>query len=215
MCRLAKTIPLFLLLLALSARGHADLYGFVDEKGVAHFSNVPLDSRYYLFKKEPRTLPPESGAATYRSPEFSAPRVVRVNPFYRKQYGSLVTAVAKEYRLDAALLHAIITVESGYNPRARSPKGAIGIMQLMPDTARRFEVANIWDANENLHGGARYLRYLLELFNNNLSLALAAYNAGELAVMQAGRRIPPFAETRSYVPKVLQHYARYRAAGLS
>jgi soluble lytic murein transglycosylase-like protein len=133
-------------------------------------------------------------------------RTTRVNPADRKHYTPLVSAVARELELDPALLHAVITVESGYNPRARSPKGAIGLMQLMPDTARRYDVADIWDPRDNLRGGARYLRDLLALFNNNLSLALAAYNAGEGAVAQHGNKIPPFAETLSYVPRVLQQY---------
>src|SRR5262249_6498573 len=94
----------------------------------------------------------------------------------------------------------------GYNPKARSPKGAIGLMQLMPDTAQRYKVANIWDPGENVRGGARYLRDLLALFNNDLSLVLAAYNAGEDAVAQYGNKIPPYAETRNYVPRVLQQY---------
>ena len=100
----------------------------------------------------------------------------------------------------------MITVESGYNAKARSPKGAAGLMQLMPDTAKRYDVANIWDPRENVRGGARYLRDLLAQFNNNLALALAAYNAGEGAVAQYGNKIPPFAETIAYVPRVLQQY---------
>ena len=197
-----------LLLAALLACGwaRADIYGFIDENGVAHLSNTPLDSRYYLFKKEsrPMLLPGSDDAADVPVP---APRrTTRVNPADRKYYTPLISAIAKEQRLDPALLHAVITVESGYNPKARSPKGAIGLMQLMPDTAKRYDVANIWDPLENLRDGARYLRDLLALFDNNLSLALAAYNAGEGAVAQYGNKIPPYAETLAYVPRVLQQY---------
>lgn len=192
---------------------HADIWGFVDENGVAHLSNVQVDRRYYLFKKEPgQAILPGSNELTADVPVVAPRRTTRVNPAQRKQFSPLVRAVAKEHRLDPALLHAVITVESGYNPRARSPRGAMGLMQLMPDTARRYAVRNIWDPRENLDGGARYLRDLLAMFNDNVSLALAAYNAGEAAVAGYGNRIPPYPETRSYVPRVLQHYYLYRSA---
>lgn len=201
------------LLLATGGPALADLYGFVDENGVAHLSDVPLNDRYYLFKKEPPvTPPPESDAVITHTPDLAATPPMLSNPAYRKHYAPLVTAVAREYRLDSALLHAVVTVESGYNPKARSPKGALGLMQLMPEIAERYAVRNIWDPSENLRGGAKYLRDLLALFDNDLSLALAAYNAGESAVIQAGNKIPQFAETRSYVPRVLLHYERYRSA---
>lgn len=201
-----------ILLLAMVSQAGADLYGYIDEKGVAHLSRVPLHEGYYLFKKEPPGPFQEEPAAVIPAfPVPAAARTAHVNPVHRKQYGPLVMAVAREYKLDVALLHAVITVESGYNPKAQSSKGAIGLMQLMPETARRYAVKNIWDPRDNLNGGAQYLRDLLVIFNNNLSLALAAYNAGEAAVVQAGNQIPPFAETRSYVPRVLAHYASYRS----
>jgi soluble lytic murein transglycosylase-like protein len=185
----------------------ADIYGFVDENGVAHLASSPVDQRYYLFKKEPRPVPSPAD-----SPDAATGGAVRVNPEDRRRYSPLITAVAREERLEPALLHAVITVESGYNPKARSPKGAAGLMQLMPETAQRYEVANIWDPRENLRGGARYLRDLLAMFKDDLSLALAAYNAGERTVAQYGNRIPPFPETRSYVPRVLQQYQRLSGA---
>ena len=202
----------FGLVLALGAVliGHAgtaasDIYGYVDEHGVAHLSNVKLDDRYYLFKKETRPAPaeemPDAGV-----PDTAPQRGVRFSAADRQRYAQLIATVAKEHGLEAALLHALITVESGYDPRARSPKGAIGLTQLMPDTARRYQVANIWDPRDNVRGGARYLRDLLGMFGNDLSLALAAYNAGEGAVLQYGRKIPPYPETRNYVPRVLQQY---------
>lgn len=200
-----------ILLLAMASQAEADLYGYVDDQGVAHLSRVPLHEGYYLFKKELEPVHEEAAAVIPSFPLPAAGRTTRINPAHRKQYGPLVTAVAREYELDVALLHAVITVESGYNPKAQSSKGAIGLMQLMPETARRYAVKNIWDPRDNLNGGAQYLRDLLVLFNNNVPLALAAYNAGEAAVVQAGNRIPPFSETRSYVPKVLAHYAHYRS----
>jgi soluble lytic murein transglycosylase-like protein len=203
-----KAVGAILLAMLIASGGaRADIYGFVDENGVAHLSTTPLDHRYYLFKKESRPLLlPGTDDALASVPVPAPRRTTRVNPADRKHYTPLISAVAREHQLEPALLHAVITVESGYNPKARSPKGAIGLMQLMPDTARRYDVANIWDPRDNLRGGARYLRDLLAMFNNNLSLALAAYNAGEGAVAQHGNKIPPFAETLSYVPRVLQQY---------
>ncbi len=189
----------------------ADIWGYVDEQGIAHLSEHQLSERYQLFKKEA----PRPALEVFDPPplfERSAANstVIRVNAALRAQVAPLIVQVAREYDLDASLLHAIVTVESGYNPQARSPAGAIGLMQLMPQTAARYAVRNIWDPLENLHGGARYLRFLLGLFKNNLDLVLAAYNAGEGAVMQAGNKIPNYAETKAYVPSVLTHYDRYR-----
>lgn len=197
------------LLLALAPACRADIYGFVDENGTTHFSNVQLDSRYHLYKRDPLSRPQVSyapGAEGAVPPDAAEPAHASA-----RRYANLIREVAREERVDPALLHAVITVESGYNARALSPKGAVGLMQLMPDTARRYAVRDIWDPLQNLRGGARYLRDLLMMFNDNLSLALAAYNAGEKAVIRAGHRIPPFAETRSYVPRVLEHYTRYRS----
>jgi soluble lytic murein transglycosylase-like protein len=137
---------------------------------------------------------------------------MRIDPAQRKRFAPLIAETAHTHKLSAALLHAVITVESGYNPSARSNKGAIGLMQLMPATAKRYAVTDIWDPKQNLSGGARYLSDLLGMFNNDLSLALAAYNAGEGAVLHYGKRIPPYPETRSYVPRVLQHYQLYADA---
>jgi len=114
--------------------------------------------------------------------------------------------------VDPTLIHAVISVESGYNPSARSSAGAVGLMQLMPGIARRYGVKDRLDPAQNIQGGARYLRDLKVMFGNDLQLVLAAYNAGEDAVMRYGRRIPPFHETAAYVPKVLDYYRKFRAA---
>jgi len=206
MSRLPRSVLAFLgaCLLAQAGAATADIYGYVDEQGVAHLSNTPLDSRYYLFKRETRTAAQEEYRADETDP--SSPRALRVNLAERQRYAGLISTVARELSVEPALLHALITVESGYDSRALSPRGAMGLMQLMPDTARRYKVADVWDPRENLRGGARYLRDLLEMFGNDLSLALAAYNAGEAAVLQYGGKIPPYPETRSYVPRVLQQY---------
>jgi soluble lytic murein transglycosylase-like protein len=110
------------------------------------------------------------------------------------------------YQISPALIHAVILVESNYNPRAYSPKGAQGLMQLMPDTAKRFGNVNSWDPRQNILTGSKYLRWLMDYFGDDLELTIAAYNAGEGAVMQAGRKIPKFSETEKYVPKVLSIY---------
>ncbi len=118
--------------------------------------------------------------------------------------------VGREQALPASLLMAVAAVESGFNPRARSPKGAQGLMQLMPATARQLGVRQVWSIGDNLRGGAAYLRSLLQRFSGDLALALAAYNAGEGAVQRAGNRIPDIEETQQYVPKVMawqRHYA--------
>jgi len=122
---------------------------------------------------------------------------------------ALIRKAAQDAALSPQLLHAVIAVESGFDSRAVSPKGALGLMQLMPQTARQLGVRDPFDPAQNVAAGAAYLRSLLDRFNGNLELALAAYNAGEVAVVRAGYRIPPFAETRAYVPRVL---ARLRTA---
>jgi soluble lytic murein transglycosylase-like protein len=121
----------------------------------------------------------------------------------------IVAAVALQHELDPALLHAIVTVESAYNVRALSPKGAAGLMQVLPETARRYGISDLFDPVQNLTAGARYLRDLLALFKQDLALALAAYNAGENAVIRHGNVIPPYPETQSYVPRVLATYRAY------
>jgi soluble lytic murein transglycosylase-like protein len=195
----------------------ADIWGYVDEHGVAHLSHQRVDNRYQLFRKEPERpvieafVPPPVPAPYFASAVSPNAPVIPVSAALRAQFAPLIARVAQEFSLDPMLLHAIITVESGYNPLARSTAGATGLMQLMPQTAARYGVRNILDPLENLQGGARYLRFLLELIKNNLDLALAAYNAGEGAVMQAGNRIPNYAETRAYVPSVLTHYDRYKS----
>jgi soluble lytic murein transglycosylase-like protein len=196
----------------LSAPCAADIWGYVDENGVAHLSDHQVSSRYLLFKKEaPRPqaeafTPPPIAA---EKPAFTMGQVIPVSAAVRAQFAPLIVKVARETNLDPSLLHAIITVESGYNAQAKSPAGAIGLMQLIPDTAARFGVKDIWDPLDNLRGGARYLRFLLAMFKDNLELVLAAYNAGEGAVQQAGNKIPNYAETKAYVPSVLTQYQHY------
>ncbi|UVJ41937.1 lytic transglycosylase domain-containing protein [Pseudomonas sp. LS1212] len=127
-------------------------------------------------------------------------------PGQRKADESFAINDAVPLQLPAALLHAVIQAESRYNPKARSDKGAAGLMQLMPGTARELGVSNVLDPASNIQGGARYLKRLMVMFDNDMALALAAYNAGPAAVLRRGRVIPPFSETQRYVPSVLRTY---------
>ena len=188
-------------------------FTFVDEQGRWRFSSEPLDDRYVVFKAYVPPPPAEPVAAALEAHvETELPGERATLTALRRRYAEAIVQAAQEYRIEPALLHAVVTVESGYNERAKSPKGASGLMQLMPGTAQRYGVTDIWDPLQNLRGGAKYLRDLLAMFSDNLQLALAAYNAGEGAVMRSGNRIPAFAETRSYVPRVIDFYERYRGA---
>ena len=182
---------------------HAEIYGFVDgdRVSVVISDTPPADSRYLLFRKNRPAELTDMRGGTFGAAALEPGR-----------YGGHIQAAAEETRVDPALLHAVITVESGYNPSARSSAGAVGLMQLMPATAKRYGVKNRLDPAQNIHGGARYLRDLQVMFGNNLQLVLAAYNAGEESVMKYGRRIPPYRETVAYVPKVLSYYRKFRPA---
>ncbi|HEX5130125.1 MAG TPA: lytic transglycosylase domain-containing protein [Usitatibacter sp.] len=185
----------------------ADIYMFKDERGVVHFTNIPNgDKRYKMVRKEESTSDYTRAAGM---PQYVLPTAELI-----RQYSAIIESAAKAHGVETALVHAVITAESGYNPRAVSRAGAQGIMQLMPDTARRFGVRNSFDAVQNIQGGVKYLRELLTMFNGNRELALAAYNAGENAVIRAGNRIPPYAETMHYVPKVLGFYRKFQTARL-
>ena len=130
-----------------------------------------------------------------------------------KPFARLIHSAARDASLDPALVHAVIHVESAYNPGARSPKGALGLMQVMPETAARYGIRNPARSIEaNLNAGTRYLRDLMAMFDGRLDLVLAAYNAGENAVLRYGYRIPPYAETRHYVPAVLAKYREWQDA---
>ena len=177
----------------------ADIYSYTDESGNIHFSNIPDDPRFKSILKTPAI---ES---------FATPLGLRTYFANQKRYMPLIADAAKANQLEFALLHAVICAESGYNPHAKSPKGAIGLMQLMPATARRYGITNLYDPAQNIQAGALYLRDLMHLFNNDMNLTLAAYNAGENAVLRYDNQIPPYRETMQYVPKVLKFYSSYRS----
>ncbi len=125
------------------------------------------------------------------------------------RYATHIQAAAQAANVEPALIRAVISAESGYNPSALSRKGALGLMQLMPETAARYGVKDRLDPGQNIHGGTRYLSDLKRMFNNDLRLVIAAYNAGENAVVKYGNRIPPYPETMNYVPRVMKYYRKY------
>ena len=228
---LASLVPM---MLVLAGPARADIYAFVDSNGVRHLSNVPNDPRYKLVMRTPAyrknsastssfaptnlyspgsaALTPRAYSARTYTPRARPTRSGRVNESNRQRFTPEINRIAAQHRLDPALLHAVISAESAYNPWAVSPKGAMGLMQLMPGTADRFGVSNPYDPVANMHGGARYLRWLLDQFNDT-RLAVAAYNAGEGAVQRYGNQIPPYRETQNYVVKVLDYYQQYRTGG--
>jgi len=215
---------------------HAEIWGFVDDKGVGHFASNQVDSRYELFSKSgspqatdnkpSQSLPSANqqiqglqtdAVLNLRSTTFLSPKLSAF--FESSQTLKIVRPhmqdAAQRHNLDVELLQALIAAESGFNPTAISPKGALGLMQLMPATARRYGVHSdkqitqqqkLFDPQTNIHAGSRYLRDLLNLFKGQLDLALAAYNAGEGAVQKAGNKIPNFPETQNYVRTVTQMY---------
>jgi len=185
----------------------ADIYMFKDERGVVHFTNIPSgDKRFKMVRKEETTSDYTRAAGL--------PQYVMPTAELMRRYSPIIATASKHHGVDVALVHAVITAESGYNPSAVSRAGARGLMQLMPETAKRFGVQNIMDPSENVHGGVKYLSELLTLFKGDKKLALAAYNAGENAVIRAGHKIPPYAETENYVPKVLGLYQKFQTRRL-
>ena len=216
-------VPLLLLIMQQSA--HADLWAFVDERGVTHFAAEQTDARYQLFFRGTQFDSSRDGAqGASRSPGALPAAGARLLAFFDispdyKRVKHHLRASASHQGVDYELLQALIATESGFDAGAVSPKGAIGLMQVMPATANRFGVAadarrtvaqKLVDPAVNVSAGTRYLRYLLDLFPGRLDLALAAYNAGEGAVQRAGNRIPAYKETQNYVRTVLGLYAQLK-----
>lgn len=168
---------------------HADIYRYVDAQGKVHFTDTPTHGRWDMYLKEK----PVPGAQ-------------------QRSYLDIIRQHARSYQLEEALVKAVIKVESDYQPKVVSKKGAQGLMQLIPETARDLRVVNPFDPYENIRGGSAYLRQMLDLFDNDLELALAAYNSGPSAVKRYGG-IPPYDETQNYVKKVKRYLRYYREAG--
>ncbi len=195
----ARTLAFWFGLAVLPQACADGIYIYTSDEGTVTLSNVPTDEKYTLMLSAPRDppLPSATDAICQHAPCLT-------------EYSQIILDAARANGLDSALIHAVISVESQYNPKAVSRKGAIGLMQLMPSVANRYGVVDLYDPAQNIRGGARYLHDLLALFNGDLELALAAYNAGERAVARYGNRIPPFRETSKYVPRVLHFYQKYR-----
>ncbi len=175
------------------AASSADIYRYVDKEGIIHLTNVPTETgvKYDVILREKRVL------FKVRSADIN-------------RYDHLITQAAEKYKVDSALVKAVIKAESNFNHQAVSRKGARGLMQLMPATASSLQVHDSFHPEKNIEGGVRYLRYLLNVFRGDLSLALAAYNAGEKAVAKYNNRIPPYQETQHYVQRVLAYFNQYR-----
>ncbi len=176
------------------AEAGSKIYTYLDADGIKHYTDVPDNNRYKLLVLSPRDM-------TQSGQYYDLSLLARAT-----QYDSIIEKAALSAAVEANLLRAVIVVESGFNSRAVSKRGAVGLMQLMPATATRFGVSNPYDPKQNVHAGARYLKFLIDRFGQDVRLALAAYNAGEEAVDRNGGRIPPFAETMAYVPRVLKIY---------
>jgi soluble lytic murein transglycosylase-like protein len=168
----------------------ADIYQYTDADGVIHFSNKEKKGKVYAKSTEP-VKASASGAID------------------SKRFDEHIKQAAALYQIPEELVRAVIRVESGFDPRAVSRTNARGLMQLMPGTAERMMVTDVFDPRQNIFGGVRYLRVLANLFNGDIELTIAGYNAGENAVIQHGG-IPPYEETRGYVVKVLEYYRYYR-----
>jgi soluble lytic murein transglycosylase-like protein len=187
---LSLIVPVIMILGAASVC-LGDIYKYVDAEGVIHLTNVPTEHNvpYVLVMKEKRVIIELKG-------DISG-------------YDDLIAKTSEKYRINSALVKAIIKAESNFNHRAVSPVGARGLMQLMPATAATLQVQDSFHPENNIDGGVRYLRYLMNLFNGNLPLVLAAYNSGENTVMRYKNRIPPYQETQTYVRRVLDYFSRY------
>lgn len=182
--------------LTVSGSSHADIYKTVDEHGVISFTNKPSGKGSKLVAKErPKVTP-------FMPSDSSPERYTR--------YDAHIRQAATLYQIPEELVRAVIKVESDYDPRAVSRANARGLMQMIPQTAERMMVTDIFDPRQNIFGGVRYLRVLANMFNGDLTLTIAAYNAGEGAVVRHGG-IPPYEETQNYVAKVLAYYRYYRS----
>ena len=212
--RLGRTTPterMLWLALALACTGHtasADIYRFVDRDGVEHYTNIQPNARGWQ-RVQGSDTSERSPAQARRRTSVRPPDPERI-----RRYDSHLREAALLYALPEGFLRAVMHVESNFYEDAVSNKGAMGLMQLMPETALAMGVLDPFDARQNVMGGARYLRVLANRFGGDLVLTIAAYNAGEGAV-QKYRGIPPYAETRRYVQRVLTHYYEYRSAQIN
>ncbi|NKB38219.1 MAG: transglycosylase SLT domain-containing protein [Gammaproteobacteria bacterium] len=186
-------------LLCLPTISNADIYKYVDKHGRVILTDKPRNSNYKRLVKTWKGWEEKKSSVAYD--QFS---------LNKEKYSTTVAYYASQFGLPKSLLDAVITAESAFDPNAISKAGAVGLMQLMPETAKRYGVSNRRNPAANVKGGSRYLRDLLLMFDNKLYLALAAYNAGEGAVKKYGNKIPPYKETQNYVKKVINYYREYK-----
>lgn len=225
---LAMAMALLGLLGLSAAPARADIWGYIDDKGTPHFSSFQVDERYEVFLREQsepepyRVQPFNLPGATSPVPDIATgePPPPRMLVYFEglpsyKSVQHLLQEASTKHGIDYALLQALIATESGFDSRAVSPKGAVGLMQLIPPTAERYGVKagknasiekKLTDPVVNIQAGARYLSDLIKMFPGQIELALAAYNAGEGAVQRAGNKIPNYPETKNYVKTVMQLY---------
>jgi hypothetical protein len=188
-----RYLVIFFLIISFSSVAYADIYKYVDQNGIICYTDSPLDKKAdRIHKDNTDSVRPQ-------------PQTSRNNTPHTTDYHRIVREKAVNYNLDPSLIKAVIQTESNWDDHAVSSKGAMGLMQLMPSTANDLNVRNPFDPEENIEGGTKYLKYLLEHFNGDLTLALAAYNAGPKTVEKFGC-VPPISETRQYVKKVLARY---------
>jgi soluble lytic murein transglycosylase-like protein len=185
-------VPAGLVLSLVASNAQADVFVYKDGDGVQHFTTVPGDRR--RFRPHVAARAGAGGAGRYT------------------RFDAWIAEAAALYQVPVALVRAIIRCESDYDPKALSPAGAQGLMQLMPETAKRLKVVDVWDPRENILGGARLLRELAHEFNGDLVLTVAAYNAGDASVVRFGG-VPPYPETREYVSAVTRYFRRYQVIG--
>jgi soluble lytic murein transglycosylase len=168
---------------------YADIYVYVDSEGVLHFTNVPTSSSYKIYIRE--------------KPDRS------LNSDVTRRYDQIITDAAERHGVSFSLLKAMIKIESDFNPRAISKAGAMGLMQIMPENIKELNIKDPFDPRENIMGGTRYLKQMIDRFNGKLPLALAAYNAGP-NIVERYQRIPPFTETENYVEAVMKYYSVFK-----
>jgi soluble lytic murein transglycosylase-like protein len=198
-CVIWRLLLCVFLITVIAHQADADIYKYEDEDGVLHFTDAPTHRGFKIFIKDFKK--DKKLRTNFRLNGFSK------NP---DEFDPIINTLSSEYGVDKSLVKAVIQAESGYNPNAVSPKGASGLMQLMPETARDLKVSNTFNPTDNIRGGVRYLRFLLDTFKGDVSLALAAYNAGLAKVSKYGG-IPPYEETRNYVSRVLSYQKSYQS----